>query len=108
MHLEQLREGEGEETFIKSRKTFGFPENLPFTPAPTPTKEARTRIVLELMDTVLCFLCFVFKFSFIITFSVFFFLLIFFTGTVCGNHCKRCLLLCSTREEENSSAERFG
>ncbi|XP_057599408.1 DNA polymerase epsilon subunit 4 isoform X2 [Hippopotamus amphibius kiboko] len=29
-------------------------------------------------------------------------------GTVCGNHCKRCLLLCSARKEENPSEERFG
>ncbi|XP_032980144.1 DNA polymerase epsilon subunit 4 isoform X2 [Rhinolophus ferrumequinum] len=28
--------------------------------------------------------------------------------TVCGDHCKRCLLLCSTRKEENPPEERFG
>ncbi|XP_059044150.1 DNA polymerase epsilon subunit 4 isoform X1 [Mustela lutreola] len=28
--------------------------------------------------------------------------------TVCGDHCKRCLLLCSTRKKENPPEERFG
>lgn len=74
MHVQQLREGEGEQTFIKSRKTFSFPENLPVTPAPTPTQEARTRIVLEFMETVLCFFVLFSNFRlYIITFSVFFF-----------------------------------
>ncbi|XP_073906170.1 DNA polymerase epsilon subunit 4 isoform X2 [Castor canadensis] len=29
-------------------------------------------------------------------------------GTVCGDHCKRRLLLCSARKEENPPEERFG
>lgn len=35
-------------------------------------------------------------------------LLFYFTGTVCGDHCKRCLLLCSAGKKENSSEERLG
>ena len=77
----------GKGILLKSRtENLSVHQSTPYS-LPTTQIEALTRMVLEPIDSVL---------------------LVRFTGTICGDHCKRCLLLCPTRKEENPPAERFG
>lgn len=96
MHLQQLREGKGNRPSSSPGKPSASRRASLSPPPPTPPKKHAHELYWSSWKQFSVFL-FCFQIFVYYNFFSFFFLLIFFTGTVCET-IARCLLLCSTRE----------